>query len=513
MSFPLLTLMLVVPLVGAAVVWLLPSGSARLAKPVALATSLVTLALALLAWARFDTGGSAERYQLTETHSWIPQFGVSYALGVDGIALSLIVMAAILTPVCLLAAWNDLGIDADPAREKTYFALMLVLLTFMVGVFAARDVFLFYVFFEAMLIPVYFLIGMFGGPRRQYAAVKFILFSLVGGLIMLVAVIALYFYGPGGEQGFLYESLEGVVGGSTAAQRWMFLGFFIAFAIKAPMWPVHTWLPDAASEARPATAVLLVGVLDKVGTFGMLRFCLGFFPEASRWATPVVLTLAVISVIYGALLAVGSRDIMRLIAFTSISHFGFIVMGIFAMTSTAGAGSSLYMINHGFSTAGLFLLAGFLIARHGSQRIADYGGWQRVTPVLAGTFLVAGLSSLALPGLSSYVSEFLVLTGTFQRYPWAAAIATIGIVLAALYILLMYQRVFTGPRPALTAAAVPRDLGLREKVVVAPILASFLLLGFFPKPVLDLVNPAVGKTLEIVGVTDPAPTNASGSAQ
>jgi len=513
MSFPLLTLMMVVPLVGAAVVWLLPSGSARLARPVALATSLVTLALALLAWARFDTGGSAERYQLTETHSWIPQFGVSYALGVDGIALSLIVMAAILTPVCLLAAWNDLGVDAEPKREKTYFALMLVLLTFMVGVFAARDVFLFYVFFEAMLIPVYFLIGMFGGPRRQYAAVKFILFSLVGGLIMLVAVIALYFYGPGGEQGFLYESLEGGVGGSTAAQRWMFLGFFIAFAIKAPMWPVHTWLPDAASEARPATAVLLVGVLDKVGTFGMLRFCLGFFPEASTWATPVVITLAVISVIYGALLAIGSRDMMRLIAFTSISHFGFIVMGIFAMTTTAGAGSALYMVNHGFATAGLFLIAGFLVARHGSQRIADYGGWQRVTPVLAGTFLVAGLSSLALPGLASYVSEFLVLTGTFQRYPWAAAIATIGIVLAALYILLMYQRVFTGPRPVTTAAAEPRDLGLREKVVVAPIIASFLLLGFFPKPVLDLVNPAVGKTLELVGVTDPAPTNASGSAQ
>lgn len=519
-GFPLLTVMLVVPLVGAAVIWLLPSGSSRLARPVALGTSLLTLVLALVAWARFDNaGGGDSGYQLTETHSWIPQFGVSYALGVDGIALSLIVMAAILTPICLLAAWNDLegAEDADTVahgkREKTYFALMLVLLTFMVGVFAARDVFLFYVFFEAMLIPVYFLIGLFGGPRRQYAAVKFILFSLVGGLIMLVAVIALYFYGPGGEQGFLYESLEGAVGGSTAAQRWMFLGFFIAFAIKAPMWPVHTWLPDAASESRPATAVLLVGVLDKVGTFGMLRFCLGFFPEASTWATPVVITLAVISVIYGGLLAIGSRDIMRLIAFTSISHFGLIVLGIFAMTSTAGTGSALYMINHGFATAGLFLLAGFLITRHGTQRIADFGGWQRVTPVLAGAFLISGLSSLALPGLSSYVSEFLVLAGTFQRYKVAAAIATIGIVLAALYILLTYQRVFTGPRPTFLEGKEPRDLGLREKVVVAPIIASFLLLGFFPKPVLDLVNPAVTKTLQLVGASDPAPTHASGSAK
>ncbi|PRY59382.1 NADH dehydrogenase subunit M [Knoellia remsis] len=518
-DLPLLTIMMVVPLVGAAVIALLPAGSARLARPIALGTSLVTLALALVAWARFDSG-SSERYQLTETHSWIPQFGVSYAVGVDGIALSLIVMAAILTPVCLLAAWNDLEGTPDgddPKRTKTYFALMLTLLTFMVGVFAARDVFLFYVFFEAMLIPVYFLIGLFGGPRRQYAAVKFILFSLAGGLIMLVAVIALYIYGPGGEQGFLYEVLEGNVGGSTAAQRWMFIGFFIALAIKAPMWPVHTWLPDAAAEARPATAVLLVGVLDKVGTFGMIRFCLGFFPEASKWATPVVITLAVISILYGALLAIGSRDIMRLIAFTSISHFGFIVLGIFAMTSTAGNGSALYMINHGFSTAGLFLLAGFLIARHGSQRLADYGGWQRVTPVLAGTFLVAGLSSLALPGLSSYVSEFLVLAGTFQRYPWVAAISTLGIVLAALYILLMYKRVFTGPRPTFSDAGsgvtAPRDLGLRERIVVVPIIASFLVLGIYPKPVLDLVSPAVQQTLQLVGVSDPAPTNATGSAQ
>lgn len=510
-GLPLLTIMMLVPLVGSLVIWALPSASSKLAKPISLGFSLATLVLAVLAWARFDNGG--DRYQLTETHSWIPQFGVSYALGVDGIALSLIVLSAILTPICLLAAWNDLGDDADPKREKTYFALMLMLLTFMVGVFAARDVFLFYVFFEAMLIPVYFLIGMFGGPRRQYAAVKFILFSLAGGLIMLVAVIALYFYGPGGEQGFLYEALEGNVGGSTEVQRWLFLGFFIAFAIKAPMWPVHTWLPDAASEARPATAVLLVGVLDKVGTFGMLRFCLGFFPEASKWATPVVLTLAVISVLYGALLAIGSRDIMRLIAFTSISHFGVIVLGIFAMTTTAGAGSALYMVNHGFATAGLFLIAGFLIARHGSQRIADYGGWQRVTPVLAGTFLVAGLATLSLPGLSTYVSEFLALTGTFQRYKVAAVIATFGIVLAALYVLLTYQRVFTGPKPTFTEGSEPRDLGLREKLVVAPIIASFLLLGFYPKPVLDLVNPAVKQTLEIVGVSDPAPTNATGSAQ
>ncbi len=507
-SLPLLTLMMVVPLVGAVIVALLPGGVAY-GKQIALGTSLVTLVLSVLAWARFDTG-SGSQFQLTETHQWIPQFGVSYALGVDGMALALIVMAAILTPVCILAAWHD--VPEGGRRENTYMALILVLETFMVGVFAATDVFLFYVFFEAMLIPVYFLIGLYGGARRQYAAVKFLLFSLAGGLIMLVAVIALYFHGPGGTDGFLVEKLTGAVTGSTTAQRLMFLGFFVAFAIKAPMWPVHTWLPDAATESRPAVAVLLVGVLDKVGTFGMIRFCLQLFPEASKWATPTVIVLAVISIIYGALLAIGQTDMMRLIAFTSVSHFGFIVLGIFALTTTAGAGSTLYMINHGFSTAGLFLIAGFLVARRGSKRIPDYGGWQRVTPVLAGTFLIAGLSGLALPGLSSFVSEFLVIVGTFQTNRAAAVIASLGTVLAALYILLMYQRTMTGPKPEVELA-VP-DLGVREKLVVAPLIAVFLVLGFYPKPVLDLVNPAVQTTLQHVGVTDPAPTVAvSGSEQ
>ncbi len=511
-NLPLLTLMLVVPVLGALVVVLLPGPSARLARPVALGASLVTLVLAVMAWVAFDTGSSAQ-FQLTETHPWIPQFGVSYALGVDGIALSLIVMAAVLTPVVLLAAWNDVD-DAEPGRVKRYFALMLVLEAFMVGVFAATDVFLFYVFFEAMLIPVYFLIGLYGGPRRQYAAVKFLLYSLAGGLVMLVAVIAVYVAGPGGDQGFMVQNLIGHLDASTGALRWMFVGFFIAFAVKAPMWPVHTWLPDAATEARPATAVLLVGVLDKVGTYGMIRFGLQLFPEAAKWATPVVLTLALVSVLYGALLAIGQTDMMRLIAFTSISHFGFIVLGIFAMTSVGGAGATLYMVNHGFSTAGLFLLAGFLVTRHGSKRIPDYGGWQRVTPVLAGTFLVAGLSSLALPGLSPFVSEFLVLQGTFMRYKAFAVLAALGTVLAALYILLMYQRLMTGPKPEFPEGQVPADLSAREKWVVAPIIAAFLVLGFFPKPVLDLVNPAVEKTLQIVGVTDPvATTTASGSAQ
>ena len=507
-NIPWLTTIALLPLVGGVIVFALPAGLADRAKHVALGVSGLTLVLTIAAALQFRTN-SGEQFQLVEQHQWIPQFGVSYALGVDGIALVMILMAVILAPVCILAAWDD--VPEGGGREKNYFALMLVLETFMVGVFAATDVFLFYVFFEAMLIPVYFLIGLYGGARRQYAAVKFLLFSLAGGLVMLVAVIALYQYGPGGTDGFLVSKLTGLQLGTTP-ERLMFIGFFFAFAVKAPMWPVHTWLPDAATEARPATAVLLVGVLDKVGTFGMIRFCLQLFPEASKWATPVVIVLAVISVLYGALLAIGQTDIMRLIAYTSVSHFGFIVLGIFAMTSVGGAGATLYMLNHGFSTAALFLIGAMLVARRGSKRIPDFGGWQRVTPGLAGVFLVAGLSGLALPGLSSFISEFLVLVGTFQRYQAAAVIATAGIILAALYILLMYKRMMTGPRPEIVEP-VP-DWNLREKFVVAPLLVAFLFLGFYPKPALDLLNPAVSKTLAFVGVSDPAPTNAAdGSAK
>ncbi len=528
-NMPWLTLLMLVPLVGTVVVALLPSRSSSLAKPLALGFSLLTLLIAIVATATSYTRGASEQFQMVEQHEWIPQIGVTYSLGVDGIAISLILMALVLAPVCVLAAWND--VPEGGSREKTYFALMLLMVPFMVGVFAATDVFLFYIFFEAMLIPIYFLIGLYGGEGRRSAALNFILYSLLGGLIMLVGVIALYVVGPGGSDGFLIERLTGLEL-DAATERWLFISFFIAFAIKAPMWPVHTWLPDAATEARPAVATLLVGVLDKVGTFGMIRFCLQLFPDASRWATPVVLALAVVTILYGAILAIGQRDMMRLIAFTSVSHFGFIVMGIFAFTSMAQAGSNLYMINHGFTTAGLFLLAGMFIARRGSKRIDDYGGWQRVTPVLAGLWLLIGLATLSLPGLSPFVSEFLVIAGTWGRYPVASAFAVTAIVLAALYILLMYKRMATGPTPKVGEgdwvpagddqeyirsdfdAGVPerhlagrvRDLGLREKIVMAPIVVALIGLGFFPGPLLDTLNPAVDQTLQIVGVTDPAPS-------
>jgi len=496
---PWLTTIGVLPLLGAVAVWVLSAIAPRLVRPVALGVSLVALVLTVAMALRFDLGRAGD-YQFSEKGHWIRQLGVSYALGVDGIALVMVALSVVLVPVCLLAAWNDV----DDDRAGTFYGLVLVLETFMVGVFAARDVFLFYVFFEAMLIPVYFLIGQFGGVQRRYAAVKFLLYSLLGGLVMLVAVIGLYVQGPRTEDGFLTSSLTGLHFSSTVAERLLFLGFFFAFAVKAPMWPVHTWLPDAAAEAPAGVAVLLVGVLDKVGTFGMITLCLPLFPDASRWAAPVVLALAVVSVLYGALLAIGQSDLKRLIAYTSISHFGFIVLGIFAMTSTGQSGSTLYMVNHGFSTAALFLIAGMLAARRGSTRIDDYGGLQRSTPLLAGTFLVAGLSSLALPGLSSFISEFLVLVGTFARYPVAAVVATLGIVLAALYILLTYQRMFTGP--AQEYAKGWKDLGAREAWVVAPLLAVIVALGFFPKPILDVINPAVGRTMQQVHQTDPAPT-------
>jgi len=391
-NFPWLTVMMVVPLVGAALIAALPAAMAERAKELALAFSVATLAVGIGASTQFELNAISQ-FQLTETHSWIPSFGVSYALGVDGIALTLILLALILTPICILAAWHD--VPEGGSREKNYFAWTLLLLTFMVGVFAATDVFLFYVFFEAMLIPVYFLIGGYGGPGRQAAALKFLLFSLAGGLVMLAAVIGLYVQGPGGEQGFLISNLTGLTMDPTL-EKWLWVGFFIAFAVKAPMWPVHTWLPDAAGVAKPATATLLVGVLDKVGTYGMIRFCLQLFPDASQWATPVVIALAVVSIFYGAFAAIAQNDMMRLIAYTSISHFGLIVLGIFAMTTTSSAGSALYMINHGFSTAGLFLIAGMLIARRGSTKISDYGGWQKVTPVLAGTYALKTLVDIGL---------------------------------------------------------------------------------------------------------------------
>jgi len=506
-DFPFLPVLTILPVVGAVVVALVPREREALAKKVALAWTLAVLALVLVMAAGFDAGG--DRFQYVSSYEWIPQFGIRFDFGVDGIALVMLALIGVLMPIVVLASWHD----AVGGRRSvgTFFALMLALESCMIGVFAATDIFLFYVFFEVMLVPMYFLIGSYGGPRRQYAAVKFFLYSLVGGLFMLAAVIGLFVVSANqGEGTFSFETLADLdIADST--QRWLFLGFFLAFAIKAPLFPFHTWLPDAGGQAPIGAAVLLVGVLDKVGTYGFLRYCLPLFPDASRYFAPLAITLSVIGIIYGALLAMGQSDMKRLVAYTSVAHFGFIGLGIFAFTTQGGAGAVLYMVNHGISTGALFLVVGFLVARRGSSAVADFGGAAKVIPWVAGAFFIAGLSSLSLPGTNSFVSEFLVLLGSFTTQPVAAVIATVGMILAALYILLMYQRTMHGPlNPALPKM---RDLSRRETFVIAPMVVLIIALGFYPKPVLDVINPAVKATLSDVGVTDPAPTANSGGGK
>ena len=518
MSFPLLTATAVLPAAGAILTAAVPAARRTLAKWLALAISLGTLVLAAIVLVRFEPGG--DRYQLTESHAWIKDFGVRYELGVDGIGVVLVALTALLIPFVIIAGWND----ADPLEKKDnkrwrptqgFFALILMVEAMVILSFEATDVFLFYIFFEAMLIPMYFLIGGFGdrahagtdeaaATQRSYAAVKFLLYNLVGGLIMLAAVIGLYVVAGTFSLSEIAEMrAAGTLEMSTNIERLLFLGFFFAFAVKAPLWPLHTWLPNAMGEATAPVAVLITAVVDKVGTFAMLRFCLQLFPEASKWATPVVLVLALISIVYGALLAVGQRDIKRLIAYASISHFGFIILGIFAMTSQGQSGATLYMVNHGISTAALMLVAGFLITRRGSRLIADYGGVQKVAPVLAGTFLIGGLATLSLPGLAPFVSEFLVLVGVFAAYPVVGIIATTGIVLAALYVLVLYQRTMTGPVKA-EVSGMP-DLKARELVVVVPLIVMLIGLGVFPKPLTDIVNPAITHTMHDVNKQDPKP--------
>jgi NADH-quinone oxidoreductase subunit M len=511
-DFPWLTLLWVVPVVGAVAILTLPPRLRVVAKWISLGTSLVVLVLAAVLAVRFVPGG--DQYQFVESHSWITAFGTRYELGLDGIALALVVLTAVLLPLLLLAGWNDADADRRRATHR-YVALMLLVEAMVMVSFTALDILLFYIFFEAMLIPMYFLIAGFGAAeqvpgQRSRAAVKFLLYNLAGGLVMLAAVIGLYVVtaDQGGGTFDFREIVSAISSGSLdidpTVSKALFLGFMFAFAVKAPLWPLHTWLPDAAVQATPAGAVLMMAVVDKVGTFAMLRYCVQLFPDATRYFTPLIVTLAVVGIVYGAILAIGQTDLMRLIAYTSISHFGFIILGIFALTSQGQSGSTLYMVNHGIATAALMLIAGFLVSRRGSRAIADFGGVQKVAPILAGTFLVAGLATLSMPGLGPFVSEFLVLIGTFTRYPVAAVCAAIALVLAAVYVLWMYQRVMNGPVTQGTERL--PDLHRREMVVVAPLLALLLVLGIYPKPLLDVIDPAVGHTLTVIDEHDPAPT-------
>jgi NADH-quinone oxidoreductase subunit M len=503
-TLPWLTVLWVLPVLGAIVVALVPADRPTIARGVAVGFATGTLAVSVVLAVAFDSGG--DRYQFLEDHSWIAAFGARYTLGLDGIGLVLVLLTTVLTPLLLVAGWHDGSRVANYGSRRvshTYMALILVVESMVLVSFLALDVLLFYIFFEAMLIPMYFLIGGFGGTERTRAAVKFLLYNLFGGLVMLAAVIGLYVVtarpdGPfdGGTfdlRAIADAASSGGLGVDPMVLNALFLGFMFAFAIKAPLWPFHTWLPDAAVQSTPATAVLMMSVVDKVGTFAMLRFCLELFPGSSQTFAPWIITLAVIGIVYGAILAIGQTDMMRLIAYTSISHFGFIILGIFAMTGQSQAGATLYMVNHGISTAALFLIAGFLVSRRGSRAIADYGGVQKVAPVLAGTFLISGLATLSLPGLAPFISEFLVLIGTFGRYGGAAIVATGALVLSAIYILWLNQRVMTGP--VREGNEKISDLVPREALVVIPLLALLVVFGVYPKPALDIITPAVQSTI------------------
>ena len=483
----LLTVIGLLPLISALLIAAIPSKNTGLIKRATfIATSLIAIISILLATG-FDKTSTGMQY--VQSNPWISSFNINYAVGIDGISLVLILLSTILVPIVVLATWPE----ADGGRwgAKVFYILILILETMMIGVFAATDLFLFYVFFEAMLIPVYFLIGGFGSGNKSAAAMKFLLYSLFGGLLMLASIIGVYVI-AGNQIGATFDLAQlATLQIDDKTENLLFLGFFIAFAIKAPLWPFHTWLPDAAKAASPGTSVLLLGVLDKVGTYGMIRFCIELFPDASKTFTPLIITLAVISIIYGAFMAIGQRDIKGLI----------IIMGIFAMTTQGMSGANLYMVNHGFSTAALFLIAGWMMMRRGSSVIADFGGLQRVTPIMAWTFFIAGMSSLALPGLSSFVSEFLVLVGTYTRYPVAAVIGTLGIVLAALYILIPIQKTLHGP--IIDGNENLADLSLREKIAITPVILVIVVMGFYPKPVLDLINPTAEKVITKAGFADP----------
>ncbi|AWE42923.1 MULTISPECIES: NADH-quinone oxidoreductase subunit M [unclassified Actinobaculum] len=486
-AFPWLSLLIVVAVLAALALWLVRP-LRKMALPFGLAVSLAILVVFLTAVTTGFDIGSAE-YQLAETYSWIPQLGVSLAWGINGIGVVMIGLATFLVPVVLLASGNEFR-GENENRVAGYVGWILFLEAIMIGIFASRDIFLFYVLFELMILPMYFLIGRYGGEKRHRAAIKFVIYSLVGGLIMLVGVIALMVASPLPEGGLLVENISGALAVSDTAQMWIFLSFFIGFAIKAPMFPLHTWLPDTTEQAPAGTSTLLVGVLDKIGTYGMIAFCVPFFPDAAQRAATPIMILAVISILWGGFMAITSQHLMRLIAYTSVSHFGFMVLGIFSGSSVAMTGAILYMVAHGVATGALFLTVGSLRRRGSSYMISDYGGWQRVTPLIAGVFLVAGLASIALPGLSGFIPEYLILIGTYSVNVPLATIAVFGVILAAVYILWPYQRVFTGPRPSIEV----NDMDGAEKTVSAVLIAAMLFLGLGPAPVIDTITPAAEMT-------------------
>jgi len=413
----------------------------------------------------------------------------------------MVALTVVLVPLVLVAGWKTGWGETGRWGSKSFVGLVLLLESFALYSFLSFDLLVFYIFFEATLIPMYFLIGGWSGQRGK-AAAKFLLFGLAGGLIMLFGVVGTaVLTARTGNPTLSLLDLTGLP--SDWATKVIFLCFFVAFALKAPMVPGHVWLPDAAEESTPGGAALMVGLLDKLGTFGMIRICLGLFPSESAWASPVILVLALISILWGAFAAIGSKNLMRLVAYSSISHFGFIVLGIFALTTQSMAGSIFYMVNHGLATGALYLVLGYLIKRRGSASVDDFGGLIKVAPLAAGFTLVAGLASIALPGTSSFVSEFQVLAGTWSRHPVLAGIGSLGVVLAAVYILWTYQRLHTGALTEPVERRVTSDLSWRERWALIPLVAAVLVLGFWPAPAVSQANDTASHYMAVAGLADP----------
>jgi len=489
MTFPVLALMVLLPVLAAIVVALIPKNRSEMIYPLALTLSFLPLAIVAYVLWEFEVG--VPGFQFTQQVLWYEPWGVSWNVGVDGISLLLLALTAILFPISIAAS------KSVTKNQKMYMVAMLLLETGMLGVFVALDLVLFFVFFEITLVPMYLLIGIWGSGNRIYAAVKFFLYTAFGSALMLTGIIWL-----GAISGtFDFRQLLDV-SLSADQQAWLFLGFGVAFAVKVPIFPFHTWLPDAHTEAPTAGSVLLAGVLLKLGTYGFIRFNLTLFPDAAVRFAPWLVGLAVVGIIYGAAVAIVQPDVKRLVAYSSVSHLGFIILGIFAMTSQSVTGGVIQMVNHGLSTGALFLLIGMIYERRHTREISDYGGVGKVMPIFAGLFLFSVFASAGLPGLNGFIGEFKILIGSYLRFPVAAVLAASGVILAAIYLLWAYERVFTGP---ITHKENEKllDLDLREILIIAPLVVLILFLGVYPKPALDRIEPSVNEVLErIEAVTD-----------